>query len=341
MKLKTGRLLSYGDLSTYRTEIMGIAICGILMCHLQENQKLHGESVTMLAKIFVRGCAFVDVFLFLSGIGLYFSYTRNRSLSIFYRKRFMRLMPSYFLIALPYWIWRDVMISGLGWGAVLADISFFSFVASGVKQFWFVFEIIVLYAFFPAMYGFIHKENLSAIRTLIAIAISFIVGGVLMLVAPEIYMNLKIAIDRVPIFLLGIFVGDKVKRDETVYMKRVATLTVACLFLLALSSLSRFSNFYAPFIYVIYSVLGLTLLPYFIIVLKMWRGQHVRRFFLMMGNITLETYLFHSLWKNVFDYPSTMGTYFFAAVFLPIVCGYVVHKGIAAAMSIGGRNARV
>ena len=118
---------------------MGIAIIGILFCHYNECRIAHNLEGNALSKMLAFGNCFVDVFLVLSGIGLYYSFSRDRSIIQFYKKRLRRLLPTYLIIAVPYWIYNDMFVSNNSVESVLYDLSFGSFLFNGVKRFWFVF----------------------------------------------------------------------------------------------------------------------------------------------------------------------------------------------------------
>ena len=76
-------------ISKNRQALTGISIIAILLYHAyvwitpQDNN---------LLKLFTYGYAGVDIFMFLSGWGLCFSYSKNR-ISSFYFRRFIRIFP--------------------------------------------------------------------------------------------------------------------------------------------------------------------------------------------------------------------------------------------------------
>lgn len=86
-------------ISEYRLHLMGIATLGVLLCHAV------GRGVAMpnvLAYIFNLGNYGVDIFLFLSGMSMYFSLKgRKVSLEQWYKKRFLKIMIPFLLIAIP------------------------------------------------------------------------------------------------------------------------------------------------------------------------------------------------------------------------------------------------
>ena len=74
------------DLSLFRNELKGLAILGVILCHM----KLPiGEG--LLKKLLFYGYSGVDVFLLLSGYGLYVSLSRSDDLGGYLRRRAARL----------------------------------------------------------------------------------------------------------------------------------------------------------------------------------------------------------------------------------------------------------
>ncbi len=71
-KKKDSRLVprfSLSLLSGYRTELMGISILGVIICHACQ----HCVLPPLLRRILSLGNICVDLFLFLGGMGMYFS----------------------------------------------------------------------------------------------------------------------------------------------------------------------------------------------------------------------------------------------------------------------------
>ena len=69
--------IPYSLISKYRAPAMGIAILFVMFCHLDVAQKNHNVPVSSLASILQTGSMGVDIFLFVSGFGLYYSCTKN------------------------------------------------------------------------------------------------------------------------------------------------------------------------------------------------------------------------------------------------------------------------
>lgn len=80
--------ISWGDFSRYRSSMFGISIIDIMVFHYFE----HIRSAHLLLKseqfwYYYIGSTGVDFFLFLSGMGLFYSLTKNDDICQFYKKK--------------------------------------------------------------------------------------------------------------------------------------------------------------------------------------------------------------------------------------------------------------
>lgn len=98
--------MKVSDLSRFRTQIMGAATIGVILCHavLWDN-----ELPLLIAKVLSLGNFGVDIFLLVSGMGIFYSLKKNYSVSSnlknWYMRRFARILIPYVVIMGPYWIW--------------------------------------------------------------------------------------------------------------------------------------------------------------------------------------------------------------------------------------------
>lgn len=108
--------LRWDILSRYKGELMGISIFWIVVFHLigQKLLKLP-PYLTGLSGILYHGNLGVDIFLLLSGMGLYYSCKKNFEVGLFYKKRIKRIFVPYLFISIGYWILRYIR-SGHGDG---------------------------------------------------------------------------------------------------------------------------------------------------------------------------------------------------------------------------------
>ena len=82
-------------ISEYRAELMAISMLAILLTHLKASFGVYAlDRVALLCQ------GGVDVFLFLSGFGLYYSGMKSDNPLRFYSKRFKRIFPSFWVVML-------------------------------------------------------------------------------------------------------------------------------------------------------------------------------------------------------------------------------------------------
>lgn len=170
------------DISTYRSELMGWSIFWIMMLHFTFNQ------VKPLGFIAQYGYAGVDIFLFVSGFGLFISLEKDNNLLNYYRKRLLRIFPTYYILG---FITNLLLIHD--------DILMFLFRYSTIgfwigKEYaeWFIPSIILLYILAP----FIKK----LIDIKLFILISILIVGIY--ITGDYFADKEHLLDRSHFFLL-------------------------------------------------------------------------------------------------------------------------------------------
>lgn len=137
-------------INKYRKELFGIASVMIVFHHLTVR-----GSGNPLADIYMflrlLGAMGVDLFLFLSGIGLVYSYEKNKSLKEFYVRRCKRILPAYLFIVFPFYLWKDCIVGKNGLLVLAEHLFLVQFWKEGAGD-WFIAAIFILYALFPLIY---------------------------------------------------------------------------------------------------------------------------------------------------------------------------------------------
>lgn len=216
-----------GWLSTCRDEIFGIAIIYIIFFHYAEG---YCEAVDadlanamswwgkfMTGVHMYAGTAAVDVFIFLSGVGLYFSFNKNSSLKDFYAKRFTRVFIPYLVTALPFWIIKDIYLLGLTVKDVLADLFYVTLFTEGTITIWFIGLIMLMYLVFPFVYHAIgNGKTYNTILVCGIMAVIYISAWKMGINESEVGKNINIAYMRIPSFIIGVFAGKFVKEKAEI-----------------------------------------------------------------------------------------------------------------------------
>lgn len=139
--------VSINNISKYRTELMGVAAILILFCHAPGNNVM---MPALMEKILSYGNVGVDMFLLLSGMGLFYSLNKkpaSTSLLSWYTKRFIRILIPYWLILIPYLIYK-VCDRGYSLDDVFLNLTAMSYWLSGDGD-WFISLILLLYIITP------------------------------------------------------------------------------------------------------------------------------------------------------------------------------------------------
>lgn len=107
-----------GLLSKYRNECMGLAILFVIFVHSVDFGINYPKKIANFSYL---GQVGVYIFFMVSGIGMY--YSLSKSDQGFYKRRFKKIMPSYFMIALPVFAVIDLIMDHDNFGSFLLDIS--------------------------------------------------------------------------------------------------------------------------------------------------------------------------------------------------------------------------
>lgn len=161
--------VSLGIFTQYRRELMGVATVLILLCHSLLPPAIHCPN-DILRWIIITGNRGVDIFLFLSGLGMYHSLRKmtkwNRGGVIrWYAKRYRHILLPYLLICFPYYLVLGCVNDGH------FSISIFLYRLSTLnywlehKGFWYIAMLIPLYFLTPFYARIIDKTKYQTLLT--------------------------------------------------------------------------------------------------------------------------------------------------------------------------------
>lgn len=193
------------DISTYRSELMGWAIVWIMMLHFTFTQ------IKPLGFIAQYGFAGVEIFMFVSGFGLFFSLDKNPQLLSFYKKRVLRIFPTYYLIGIVASIilFHDNIIE------YMFRYTTIGFWTGGIYWEWYVPSIIMLYISAPLIKKMIDKRLFTFI-----VILSIIIWALsLYIVANEIISSKEphfFLLYRIPTFIFGMICAHWMKNKVSV-----------------------------------------------------------------------------------------------------------------------------
>jgi len=216
---QTKKMFNLFAISEARNVLFGIATLWIGLFHSDGLSVSHYTDNQFLIDAFGffkgTGNVGVDMFLFLSGIGLFFSFSKDSNVVSFWKKRLMRVLPSAFLICTFYVCFRYVngrFTSGFEY--FFSRMTFTYFFIRGERVFWFISLILALYIVFPIFYKVIERFRWKGMVGLIVLVVAFTMF--LRAFKPGVYANIEIALCRVPVFIIGIWAGKFVMEKKEI-----------------------------------------------------------------------------------------------------------------------------
>lgn len=288
--------------------------------------------------LFVRSVG-VEIFLFLSGMGLYYSYSKDPDPKRFLHKRMVKIWVPYTICAAPYWIIRDVFLRGEPWIRVPEDFFFITFLTEGQHMIWFVFFIFVMYLLYPWFYKILFQTEHETRNFLLLFAASIAIPVAYSLVAHEAFVLTNIATLRIPIFVIGCWMGKKIKDHRDIPVWSVFALAAFCTVFRVLTWHSE-SAIQARYSAGVFSLGVMVLLVYLMDRYEAHRNKisapdgPLMRLFRWAGGYSLEIYLAHVCIRNIFK-NLDLNTH------EPLVYLGIVVLAIPAAVLIGKLSARV
>ncbi|MBP5260611.1 MAG: acyltransferase [Clostridiales bacterium] len=229
-----------GDLaliSRQRSALMGIA--ALIVCCFHEFLPVApaGTWINSVEDFIIRVSFYgVDVFMLLSGMSVAFSLLKTPDAGEFYAKRAKRILPFYILsgvamIFLAGWSIKDFFLN-------ITGVSFFT--TSVNSYLWFVIVLIIFYLLAPLY----QKLLSSAGNPLIVFVVSFVLWVVLsIIIRGHIRDDFYYGIDRMPVFMLGMLLGNLIYNGVKVRYPVAFWLGILSLFLIGWM-MSYLSNYY-------------------------------------------------------------------------------------------------
>ncbi len=329
-KIEANKKWSLYNISDYRNVIMGIATLWIVLFHsslLNINELIHSPRLCNYFN-FIKdlGNAGVDIFLLLSAIGLYFSFSKQSKLTEFYKKRAIRILPAAIIVIA---IYSATIIQTGGLKGYLQNISLLSFWIDGNLDFWYFSLIITLYLIYPIIHKLIEKFDYKAMLIMVlgVIGINFSI----MLISNQTYQMYEIALTRIPVFIIGAWIGKKVLNKEKISYKWVV---VAMIFLIGIGIILYKNNFTGCF-YIkryLYCPLAITLVITLSFIFSKLNLQLLKKFFIWIGGYSMEIYLIYEIlgkgMRNILIYPDKTRISYYIAIFMITICLSYILKNV-------------
>lgn len=200
--------MNLNSISKHRTALMGIATLMIIVCHAPASGVVLPK---VLSKILELGNFGVDIFLFLSGCGCYYSLSKTNSWSNFLKKRYVRIGVPYLLITLPY-IFTFLLLGVFSLRDAILSLTTFDYWVEH-KGAWFVALIIPLYLCAPVIFRILSGKRMLLGLVIMTVSIMWICSTNADSFCDGIINNIQPALKRTPSFLIGMAIGKFCKED--------------------------------------------------------------------------------------------------------------------------------
>lgn len=289
--MKKIKKLDYGEFSTHRSFLMGVAAIAIMIFHISVNYAIPDNPVTNLVYDFNIG---VEIFLLMSGIGLYFSFNNKKvDFKHYYIKRILNVYLIFLIINFPAMICEDFILEQKG--ILQFFIDWFSFKTwQGISTVgWYVCFAMVLYLIYPVIFKILKWAQTKNFDLILVILFCVVWVGfcfALFKLSPVAFDRTEIAITRVPIFIIGCYMGKFVYEKSTISWKLYAVSFLGIVIWLAIKLTCSSVLIFNRFSHCLLSISACLIL---ILIINLINIKPIYKFFVYSGGMSLELYLIH------------------------------------------------
>jgi len=312
--------IQLSSLLKHRNCIMGFACLWIVLFHSEFN-------IPILLYIKEIGYGGVDIFFFVSGIGCYYSLSKDNNIYNFIKRRMLKVLPIYytclfFAIILESYFGVEITIQSII--SNILCVRFFN--SKGWCFVWYVTALWLSYFLAPYLKEIVDRVNtpislLKVLLIIIMFTFSFFNNYRFMLM-----------LTRIPIFFLGLYIGKLSKNEFMVNMKHIMlSLNIMIIgFIMLAVSYKYFPNYL--------TIYGLHWYPFILITpslclflailfekVKLFKKLEI------FGKYSFEIYLIHYEILSVINHLNVYGTnaiyngiYCFIALLFTIPCCFLL-----------------
>lgn len=274
--------------SKYRTELMGVAAIMVIASHMHD---FGIEMNQYVQRFFGFGASGVEVFLFMSGFGLWRSFNNatsgtfelaQRYLFPWYKRRYLRILIPYLLFAIPIYAVISYL-DGVGYAEYIRRVCFISFWNEGWGL-WYVAMLFPLYFVAPFIIKlFAQKQKLLwfiIVLLLTELFVYFAFGG-----KGDVFF-IRFISARLPSFYIGVLLAEAICTN-----KRISIIWVLIIPILAYMLLWTLNHsLHTRFFYLWLIPLPLATICTIILEHVKW----LQRSFHFLGTLSLEVYCTHA-----------------------------------------------
>ena len=296
--------IELGNISRFRAEQMGAAMLFVILFHVALDR---GDPFYGLRRC---GNVGVDIFLFLSGVGLWFSWVKTPDVLRFYRRRLLRIVPTWIVVATAFYMPDYLGARRFSRSLVdlIGDITLnWDFWLHDELTFWYVPAIMALYLVAPWYMRLVQSRPVYRWLPLLMVIWCVMVQWVLPI--HHAVGHIEIFWSRVPIFFIGINFGEMVRTrrhlpGEAVWLLLITFLMTfgTCLYLEQVRH-GHFPLFVERMLYIPFTVCTVLVMNRIFRRMPQWVNSSFR----FVGALSLEAYLIHIHFVLVYVQPYHLG----------------------------------
>ena len=296
--------IELANISRFRAEQMGAAMLFVILFHVALDR---GDPFYGLRRC---GNVGVDIFLFLSGVGLWFSWVKTPDVLRFYRRRLLRIVPTWIVVATVFYMPDYLGARRFSRSLVdlIGDITInWDFWLHDELTFWYVPAIMALYLVAPWYMRLVQSRPVYRWLPLLMVIWCVMVQWVLPI--HHAVGHIEIFWSRVPIFFIGINFGEMVRTRRQLSSDAVWLLLVTflmtfgtCLYLEQVRH-GHFPLFVERMLYIPFTVCTVLVMNRIFRRMPQWVNSSFR----FVGALSLEAYLIHIHFVLVYVQPYHLG----------------------------------
>lgn len=295
MEKRGESLTGYALLSRYRGELMGLAMLLVMLFHTYQAP----IPLQVLSRIRNFGYLGVDVFIFLSGMGLRISLSKRPALGPYFGRRAIRILPAYWLVVGTYGLWLRWMgrtrLINVVWS--LSTLHYWFHIPDTFN--WYIPALIAFYVLAPFYGRLLQKVRYQGLLTVCVFPLSF---ALYRLAASLGASHINDFLFRLPAFAMGCLVGERLASGKAVERREWAgwgALAAVGIGVILLSVTGRLGLF-IPACYLFGAILVPVCLLTAWVVGRIpwgWFGAFLRA----VGGSSLEIYLLNVVFTREYD----------------------------------------
>lgn len=229
---------AYGLLSRYRGELMGFAALWVVFFHSPIRvPDSWPQFLYQPIDIFrVLGYGGVDLFILVSGIGIYQSLSKN-SPAAYIKNRVRKIYPIWCVYSLMVFALGAILFGAYySWREILGYFTLFGFWSPALKHQgnWYVYTIMLFYVLAPIPFFLLRDSKRKTLTCVILTAIALLGSTAFFSTNAFVTKHLLIAFSRLPLFIIGMYFSAALK-DKV--MKKSHWIICIAVFLIGLAAM--------------------------------------------------------------------------------------------------------